>query len=203
MNKNNINDKNAALAASRSASWRRGILIVRKFATIFFIFLMSAACQAKSPSTNLQTPTNPPPTQAVDRHTITNGTQSLYNQIIFVGNKKLNVQIVKTEKEMEQGLSGRNKLSDSEGMLFDFGKLNRPAFWMKDMNFDLDLIWIANKKVVGITNDVPAPARNWKLEIGNLPTYSPPTNVDMVLEVNAGWSKENGIKIGDEVIDKN
>jgi uncharacterized membrane protein (UPF0127 family) len=194
MNKIDINDKNAALASSQSAIWRRGISTVKKFSTIFFVLLVSSACN-QSPNTRALTPTSLPATTTQDEHTTKDITQNFYNQVIFVGNKKLNVQIVTSNSDMQKGLSGRNKLTDHEGMLFDFKKLTRPTFWMKDMNFDLDLIWIQNKKIIGITADVPAP----KSLSGSLPTYSPPEEVDMVLEVNAGWSKANKIKIGDVV----
>jgi uncharacterized membrane protein (UPF0127 family) len=127
--------------------------------------------------------------------------QSLYTTPLYVGNKKISVQIVKTDQELASGLSGREKLLDSEGMLFDFGKSLKPVFWMKDMNFDLDLIWIKNKKIVGITADVPAPVKDGGLKIQDsaLPLYPSPSEVDMVLEVRAGWSKKNNIKIGDEI----
>ncbi len=178
------------------------ILRFRKMAQVICVVLICAGCQTQSPAANVKQP------KTETQKNIE--AQTLYNKIIFVGSKKLNVQIVKTPNEMAQGLSGRNKLDVDEGMLFDFRTLykiqespstssgqnfSKPKFWMKDMNFDLDLIWIANKKVVGITNNVPAPKSAGDV----LPTYSPPTDVDMVLEVNAGWSRENEIKIGDSV----
>ena len=164
---------------------------MKKFTSIILVLFLASAC-VQSPAKN---------TPAVKI--------TLYDKIIFVGSTKLNVQIVSSNTDMEKGLSGRNKMADNEGMLFDFKKLNRPAFWMKDMNFNLDLIWIRSNKIIGITPNVPAPVGNWKLpvgrsfsgsgEIGNLPAYSPPSEVDMVLEVNAGWSERNNIKTGDVV----
>ncbi len=160
---------------------------LKQIAQIAIVFLLSAGCKTQSPPVTTLAPVN--------QHTTIKEIQNPYNQIIFVGDRKLNVQIVTSDSGMQKGLSGRNKLSDNEGMLFDFKKLTRPTFWMKDMNFDLDLIWIQNKKIIGITADVPAP----KSLSGSLPTYSPPQEVDMVLEVNAGWSKANKIQIGNEI----
>ncbi len=145
--------------------------------TFFFILLfLSSGCLNA-----------PPPVQ--------NNTSSPYNTPLTLGNKKIFVEVVSNNSDMEKGLSGRRQLSDTEGMLFDFKSFGRPIFWMKDMSFNLDIIWIANKKIVGITHDVPAPNNSFE----HLPTYSPPTDVDMVLEVNAGWSKKNIIIIGDEI----
>lgn len=120
-----------------------------------------------------------------------------YATPLQVGNHKIFVKVAKSDEEKRQGLSGQEKLADNQGMLFDFtGETNaRPGFWMKEMKFGLDLIWIKNKKIIGITANVPAP--NSADE--KLPLYSPPSAVDMVLEVNAGWSEKNKIKVGDEV----
>ena len=83
-------------------------------------------------------------------------------------------------------------------MLFDFKQSTQPSFWMKDMNFSLDLIWISQNKIAGVTENVPAPSnKNQKL-----PLYSPPSPIDQVLEVNAGWAKKNNIAVGDEVIEQ-
>jgi uncharacterized membrane protein (UPF0127 family) len=101
-------------------------------------------------------------------------------------------------------------------MLFDFGKVaSSPGFWMPDMKFNLDFIWIEQNpstgsgQIVGITPNVPAPIGNWKLsreagsgsagKIENLPIYYPPSPVNWVVEVNSGWCQKYKIKTGDEV----
>lgn len=119
------------------------------------------------------------------------------------------VEVVTDSQKMETGLSGRNFMADNQGMLFDFGSPQKVVFWMKDMEFNLDFLWIEKNPstglyaVIGVTTNVPAP----KATIGDdrLPTYAPPSAVNWVLEVNAGWSKAHNIQVGDEVklIDKN
>ncbi len=143
--------------------------------------MVSAACTAKSPA----------------RTTVPKMAASAYNQKLMIGNKNLQVEIVNTPEKMAQGLSGREKLRDGEGMLFVFNQKQTPAFWMKKMKFDLDLIWAADDKIIGMTPNVPAPSSIEK-EI-NLPRYYPPAVVDEVLEVNAGWTEKNRIAIGDAV----
>jgi uncharacterized membrane protein (UPF0127 family) len=115
---------------------------------------------------------------------------------IKVGQEIINVEIVNTPSSTTQGLSGREKIG-TKGMLFIFPKTEIRYFWMKDMNFDIDIVWIANKKVVEISSDVPKPESNtpdYKLD-----TYSPNGPVNMVLELNKGVAKELNIKPGDNV----
>ena len=82
-------------------------------------------------------------------------------------------------------------------MLFVFEKKFIPVFWMKDMNFDLDFIWIRDNTIVDITERVPAPQPN--ITDTELLRYSPTSNVDQVLEVNSGWIQSHNIKVGDKI----
>lgn len=106
----------------------------------------------------------------------------------------IRVQMVKSQKDMAHGLSGRENLSGDEGMLFVYEKEVIPRFWMKDMKFSIDIIWIRLDRVIDYDENVPVPPQDT-----TLPTYSPDAPITHVLEVNAGFVKKNGIKIGDEV----
>lgn len=124
-----------------------------------------------------------------------------YNTSITVGNKKLLVEVVNTDASRELGLSNRKSLSDENGMLFDFTNTDivRPSFWMKDMDFDLDLIWIENGKIIGISSGATKPTAEQKQDTSKLATYDPPSDITQVLEVNGGWCKKNNIKVGDTI----
>lgn len=111
-----------------------------------------------------------------------------------IGSAEIQVQIANTVKTRMEGLSGREKLADNEGMLFVFPYSGKHGFWMKDMNFDLDIVWIKENKIVGISEGVKKPETKNML---SLETFYPPEDVNMVLEVNSGFSKANGLKIGD------
>lgn len=113
---------------------------------------------------------------------------------ITVGGKSLDVEVVSGPEEMKQGLSGRTEIG-SDGMLFAFAFEQRPAFWMKDMLFDIDIIWINEDKVVDITRNVSKP-KDYNAE---LTMYSPNQAVNYVLEVNAGDVDKMGISVGDTV----
>ncbi len=111
--------------------------------------------------------------------------------------KKLKLEVVSTPSDIARGLSGRDRIG-ADGMLFVFPSSTRPRFWMKEMKFDLDLIWIREKKIVEITPRVPAP--DPQTPLNQLPTYVPSQPVDMVLEVEALKAREWGWSVGDEIL---
>jgi uncharacterized membrane protein (UPF0127 family) len=115
--------------------------------------------------------------------------------LLSVAGRPLLVEVVNTSASLTQGLSGRPAIG-SDGMLFVFPKSQKAGFWMKDMQFDLDLIWIDQNKILEITPNVPAPAT----PDAKLPTYSPQQPVDKVLEVPAGTAAELGLEIGSPIV---
>lgn len=109
-----------------------------------------------------------------------------------VGNASLWAEVVTTPAQIERGLSGRPFLLENEGLLFVFGRPGLYPFWMKEMHFPLDFVWIdVEKKVVGVTENV--------MPESYPQSFRPPTPVSYVLEVNAGWATGHGVKVGDAV----
>ena len=82
-------------------------------------------------------------------------------------------------------------------MLFVFENKGTYGFWMKDMEFAIDIIWIdENKNIVDIVeNAAPQPGKKEK----ELTVYKPRNDALYVLEVNAGLSNLNNLQIGDKV----
>jgi uncharacterized membrane protein (UPF0127 family) len=115
---------------------------------------------------------------------------------LVVGDRSLNVEVVNQPASMEQGLSGRSAIG-ADGMVFVLPRLSQPAFWMKDMLLDLDLVWIAAGKVAEVTPNVPRPQANQPER--TLPLYQPTTEIDMVLEVPAGQAAAWGLVPGQTV----
>ena len=112
---------------------------------------------------------------------------------VAVKNTRISVDIADTPEKRTLGLSGRPSLALDEGMFFIFDTPWRFSFWMKDMNFPIDIIWIdAEFKVADITKNA-VPASFPKI-------FEPRTPVLYVLETVAGWADKNGIKIGDKVL---
>lgn len=117
---------------------------------------------------------------------------------ILVAGNPVEVQVVKTDISRAKGLGGKDTLLPGKGMLFVFDKKDvSPPFWMKDMNFAIDIIWINDGKVAQITKDIPPPTEGSSNE--NLKLHLPDNPIDYVLEVSAGYSDEIGIKVGDTV----
>lgn len=102
---------------------------------------------------------------------------------IRIGRNTWDVEVVNSAASIQQGLSGRTEVG-ADGMLFSFPSPAQQTFWMKDMLFDLDLLWISNCQIVEVTPSVPKPAPG--ISTTELPTYTSNQAVDMVLEVPAG-----------------
>lgn len=117
---------------------------------------------------------------------------------VKIGEAEFRAQVADTPAEREIGLSRHKSLEEDEGMLFVFEKENvRPSFWMKGMAFALDIIWIDDGQVVQITVNTPVPEA--ETPEAQIPLYLPNEPVDYVLELNAGATEKNNIKVGDKV----
>ena len=106
------------------------------------------------------------------------------------------VFIADSKEEKKRGLIGHKSLSEKSGMLFIFDAPSVPRFWMKDMQFPIDIIWIYQNQIIGWSeNATPQPsALNSELII-----YYPPSSINMVLELAAGTVKASNLRIGDIV----
>lgn len=120
-------------------------------------------------------------------------------QYIKIAGKILKVDLALTSQEQEQGLSGRNKLNEDEGMLFVFNHMDKYSFWMKDMNFALDIIWLAPSES-GDDEDFRVVYIKKNATPESYPeTFTPSQNAKYVLEVLSQFSEKNNLKEGDKV----
>ncbi len=108
---------------------------------------------------------------------------------ISLQGKDLPVYLANNPRVRTRGLSNKTYLPEEKGMLFVFEKPDRYSFWMKDMNFAIDMIWIdQNGKVVFIKKNATPES---------YPTlFTPEKNALYVLEVNEGWVDEKGVRVG-------
>jgi len=110
---------------------------------------------------------------------------------VCAGNACVEVEVADTAEAMEEGLSGRELLDEGRGMLFVFPSDAAYGFWMKDMQFALDIVWLdASGRVVYLQENLPP------CTPGNCPVYKPGQSARYVLEVNAGFVASHGIKPG-------
>lgn len=113
--------------------------------------------------------------------------------VLKINDMEISVEIADDLPEQTMGLSGRDSLCEDCGMLFVYRDPQIQRFWMKDMKFPLDFIFIKENKVVDIFEDIPVPVDS---EIPRIQSREP---ADMVLEVNKGFVERNSIRVGDMV----
>ena len=118
--------------------------------------------------------------------------------LVHIGNTVYAVDLAITAAEQTKGLSGRPSLDVDQGMLFVFDEDAPRTFWMLNMRFSLDMIWIkSNCTVARITTDVP----NLPLDTprDQLPRYPSTSPIRFVLEINAGQAQAHNIVLGTSI----
>jgi len=119
-----------------------------------------------------------------------NSSNTIYS--VKINETVLKVEVASSNNERAKGLSGRESLSADTGMLFVFNNSGKYSFWMKDMNFPIDIIWIdENSKIVFVEKD--AKPESYPTLLGGL------VDAKYVLETVSGFASKNNIKIGDTV----
>ncbi|OGI66315.1 hypothetical protein A3A95_01715 [Candidatus Nomurabacteria bacterium RIFCSPLOWO2_01_FULL_39_18] len=121
-------------------------------------------------------------------------TEYRFSQIesIEVAGQNIKVDLALTEATRGEGLSGRRSMAEDTGMLFVFDRPDKYLFWMKNMYFPIDIIWInEDMRVVYIKQNAHPDLF--------LETYEPDEDAKYVLEVVAGFSDKYNLKVGDKV----
>lgn len=102
-------------------------------------------------------------------------------------------EVARVQSQKQRGLMEREKLPEQGGMIFIYENETRPLFWMKNMRIPLDFIWLDRwGKVVDIRENVP------ECRIANCPTLESAKPAQYVLEISAGATQKNRIRMGDE-----
>jgi hypothetical protein len=120
--------------------------------------------------------------------------ESLQNKKVCFSNVCINVEVADTDASRQKGLMFRKELPEDRGMLFIFESEDKQFFYMKNMNFSLDVLWLdAGKKIVGIKkNFQPAPAG-----VGSSKTIASQRPALYVLEVNSGFCDKYKVQAGE------
>lgn len=104
----------------------------------------------------------------------------------------VHVWVADTPDAQAKGLGDREAIAADQGMLFVFPKSDYYAFWMKDMHFPIDILWINTSGVVVDLRQNVSPESYPKV-------FYPKTQALYVLEVQAGFSEQNNVEIGSHV----
>ena len=104
------------------------------------------------------------------------------------------VEVPDDQEEFTRGLMFRQHLPWNAGMLFAFNDEDPRTFWMKNTLIPLDMIFVdSDSKIVDIIENVPP------CKLDECPTYPSKEPAQHVLEVNAGFVQDKGVKIGDHL----
>jgi YVTN family beta-propeller protein len=105
------------------------------------------------------------------------------------------VEVPDDSEESMRGLMFRIHLPWNAGMLFPYSNEEPRTFWMKNTLIPLDMIFVdSSSKIVEIKENVPP------CEQEECPTYTSVEPAQYVLEVNAGFVQEKGVKVGDRLV---
>jgi uncharacterized membrane protein (UPF0127 family) len=130
--------------------------------------------------------------------TASTSTREPEQPMVSIGNATYSVDLAVLPEERTQGLSGREHMTRDTGMLFVFEEERQLHFWMKEMRFPLDIIWIdAQCRLLEVAVNVPTPQPDASNE--EIPRVQSPSPARYVLEVNAGETERNGLAPGDLV----
>ncbi|HSX44401.1 MAG TPA: DUF192 domain-containing protein [Candidatus Saccharimonadales bacterium] len=111
---------------------------------------------------------------------------------LVLANAIFTYELASTPSKQLQGLSGRSSLPLDHAMLFVFQAAGQDCFWMKDMHFPLDIIWLNDQKQAVYIKENATPQSYPE-------QFCPDKLARYVVEVNAGVAKGAGLKLGDTV----
>jgi len=117
---------------------------------------------------------------------------------IVIGTKEYKINLTQTEEDRKKGLAVFDSLTANEGMLFSFDQEDYYVFWMKEMKFNIDIIFLdKDKKVLDVFENVKAEPGVQDMD---LKTYSSKLKSQFIIELKEGETRKNGIKPGDTVL---
>lgn len=108
---------------------------------------------------------------------------------LLVGEHQFKLEVASTAETAALGLGDRDSLPKDRGMLFELDGSSSACFWMKDMHFPLDIVWLsAEKRVVHLEQNVKPDTYPH--------SFCPSAPAKYVIELNAGTVASLGIKGG-------
>ncbi len=127
-----------------------------------------------------------------------NNKNKIKQSLVSVGGVNLLTSLSTTPDSQSKGLAIKDSLNENEGMLFIFELPQKYSFWMKDMKFPIDIIWInSTGKIVHIEKNLPP-----CVFLIPCPSYTPNDDSLYVLEVVSNFTNKFDINIGDAVDSK-
>jgi len=117
-----------------------------------------------------------------------------YVQVFFPDDFSVTAELAVTDEERQLGLMFRTEIYPDQGMLFIFEEEGYHSFWMKNMNFPLDILWLdKDKRIIHLESQVPPCQKT------PCPSYAPLLPTLYVLELKAGSIEKKGLKLYDRL----
>ena len=104
------------------------------------------------------------------------------------------LEIASTPEERARGYMYRSRVTDEEGMLFIFPQSDFHAFWMKNCQVSLDILWLSDDLTVVYLQEKVPPCRR-----DPCPSYPPMSRARYVLEIASGMAKKTHLQVGEKL----
>lgn len=103
-----------------------------------------------------------------------------------------NFTIADSAAERQRGLSGKSALPPTDAMLFVFEAPAKECMWMKDMKFNIDILWFDENKILTY--------QQLNVSKDSYPqNFCPDKPAKYVVEMTAGVAEKNQINLGDKL----
>lgn len=108
---------------------------------------------------------------------------------VSLADQQFTAYIADTPAKRQEGLANFNSLQRSEAMLFVFDDIGRHCFWMKGVEYPIDILWFsADYELVHVINSLPPESYP--------ESFCPTVPAKYVLELPAGTAERLGIELG-------
>ncbi len=104
---------------------------------------------------------------------------------------KIDIEKADTDTDRQFGLMFRKSMPEDEGMLFLFDNSEQQSFWMHNTYIPLDIIFVDENNVITTIHENVKPLNDTSLKSNGAAKY--------VVEVNGGYAKKHGIKVGNKI----
>ena len=169
-------------------------LVITHYVVAITAVMLTVACAAPMPTPSATLVPSATPTIAASAPE-NPSLASLPRGVITLGAGTFKIWIAETQATRAQGLSDQPSLPRDWGMWFDRESTGGASFWMKNMHFPLDMLWLDESfQIVHVTHNAEVPEA--ETPDAELSRYHPSVPVRYVLEVNAGLAQELGLQEG-------
>jgi uncharacterized membrane protein (UPF0127 family) len=115
-------------------------------------------------------------------------------KVYFPDRYSATAELAVSDEQREQGLMFREKINEDQAMLFIFEEEDIHSFWMKNMRFAIDILWLdSQRRIVHIESRVPPCSKD------PCPSYVPAAAAAFVLELQAGFVEKHGLRLYDRI----